>query len=82
VDAEVIDVKQWVVDDGFSWALNRPTREPFEIFTTRDVINARWLLGGEAFSRMLDLIAEAWHGIPQLHQSVHLLWHGSVRQDL
>ena len=63
-DAEIIDVKQRVEDAGFSWALDRPTGEPFEISTTRAVINAYRLPGGAAFSRMLGLIAGAWHGTP------------------
>ena len=56
-DAEIIDVKQRIEDAGFVWALDRPTGEPFEIATTRAVINAYRLLGGAAFSRMLGLIA-------------------------
>jgi hypothetical protein len=63
-NAEIIDVKQRVEDAGFTWALDRPTGEPFEISTTRAVINAYRLLGGAAFSRMLGLIAGAWHGTP------------------
>jgi hypothetical protein len=63
-NAEIIDVKQRVEDAGFAWALDRPTGEPFEISTTRAVINAYRLLGGAAFSRMLGLIAGAWHGTP------------------
>ena len=63
-DAEIIDVKQRVEDAGFVWALDRPTGEPFEISTTRAVINAYRLLGGAAFSRMLGLIAGAWDGTP------------------
>ena len=63
-DAEIIDVKQRIEDAGFVWALDRPTGEPFEIATTRAVINAYRLLGGAAFSRMLGLIAGAWHGTP------------------
>ena len=63
-NAEIIDMKQRVEDAGFTWALDRSTREPFEISTTRAVINAYRLLGGAAFSRMLGLIAGAWHGTP------------------
>lgn len=63
-NAEIIDVKQRVEDAGFVWALDRPTGEPFEISATRAVINAYRLLGGAAFSRMLGLIAGAWHGTP------------------
>ena len=63
-NAEIIDVKQRVEDAGFVWALDRPTGEPFEVEATRAVINAYRLLGGAAFSRMLGLIAGAWHGTP------------------
>ena len=63
-NAEIIDVKQRIEDAGFTWALDRPTGEPFEIAATRAVINAYRLLGGAAFSRMLGLIAGAWHGTP------------------
>ena len=63
-NAEITDVKRRVEAAGFTWALDRPTGEPFEISTTRAVINAYRLLGGAAFSRMLDLIAGAWHGTP------------------
>jgi len=54
-DAAIIDVKRRVEDAGFVWALDKPTGEAFEIATTRAVINAYRLLGGEAFSRMLGL---------------------------
>lgn len=63
-DAEIIDVKQRVEDAGFVWALDKPTGEAFEISATRAVINAYRLLGGAAFSRMLGLMAGAWHGTP------------------
>lgn len=63
-NAEIMDVKQRIEDAGFVWALDRPTGEPFEISTTRAVINAYRLLGGAAFSRMLGLIAGTWHGTP------------------
>lgn len=64
-DAAMLDVKRRVEDAGFVWALDRPTGEPFEISATRAVINAYRLLGGEAFSRMLELIAGTWHGTPK-----------------
>jgi len=63
-DAAIIDVKQRLEDAGFVWALDKSTGEPFEISATRAVISAYRLLGGEAFSRMLGLIAGAWHGTP------------------
>lgn len=42
---------------------NRPAG-PFEIVPIRALINAHHLLGGEAFSRMLSLMAGAWQGAP------------------
>lgn len=64
-DAAIIDVKQRVEDAGFVWALDKPTGEPFEIAATRAVINAYRLLGGEAFTRMLGLVAATWQGTPK-----------------
>ena len=49
---------------GFVWALDKPTGAPFEVEATRAVINAYRLLGGAAFSRMLELTARTWHGSP------------------
>ena len=46
------------------WALGEPTGEPFEIAPIRALINAHQLLGGEAFARMLSLLAGAWQGTP------------------
>ncbi len=63
-DAEVIEIKRLLEGAGFVWALDRPTKEPFEIEATRAVINAYRLLGGAAFSRMLELLAKAWRGTP------------------
>ena len=63
-DAEIIEIKRLLEDAGFVWALDKPTKEPFEIEATRAVINAYRLLGGAAFSRMLELIARAWRGTP------------------
>ena len=63
-NAEITDVKCRVEDAGFTWALDKPTGEPFEIEATRTVINAYRLLGGAAFSRMLSLLAKTWRGAP------------------
>ena len=63
-DAEIIEIKRLLEGAGFVWALDKPTGEPFEVEATRAVINAYRLLGGAAFSRMLGLIAGAWHGTP------------------
>ena len=61
---ELIEVNQLLEDAGFIWALDKPTGKDFEIGSTRTVINAYRLLGGAAFSRMLYLLAETWHGQP------------------
>ena len=63
-DAEIIEIKRLLEGAGFVWALDKPTGEAFEIEATRAVINAYRLLGGAAFSRMLELAARTWHGSP------------------
>ena len=63
-DAEIIEIKRLLEGAGFVWALDKPTGEPFEVEATRAVINAYRLLGGAAFSRMLELTAQTWHGSP------------------
>lgn len=57
-------VKQTVVNRliGFAWALDKPTNAAYEIIPTRAIKSAYKLLGGPAFSRMLELMAGAWHG--------------------
>ncbi len=57
-------IKRLLEDAGFVWALDKPTGEAFEVEATRAVINAYRLLGGAAFSRMLELTARTWHGAP------------------
>ena len=63
-DANILEVKRLTEDVGFIWALGEPTGEPFEIAPVRALINAYQLLGGEAFARMLSLLAGAWQGTP------------------
>jgi len=63
-NAEITEIKRRLEDAGFTWTLDKPTGEPFEIEATRTVINAYRQLGGAAFSRMLDLIVRTWHGAP------------------
>ena len=63
-DARIMEIKCLVEDVGFVWALGEPTGEPFEIAPIRALINAHQLLGGEAFARMLSLLAGAWQGAP------------------
>ena len=63
-DAEIIEIKRLLETAGFVWALDKPTGEAFEVEATHAVINAYRLLGGAAFSRMLELTARTWHGAP------------------
>ena len=63
-DAKVTEVKRLVEEVGFTWALDEPTGEPFEIAPVRTLINAYQLLGGEGFARMLSLLAGTWQGTP------------------
>ena len=63
-DANIMEVKRLTEGVGFIWALGEPTGEPFEIASVRALINAYQLLGGEAFARMLSLLAGAWQGMP------------------
>ena len=63
-DARIMEIKCLVEDVGFVWALTEPTGEPFEIAPIRALVNAHQLLGGEAFARMLSLLAGAWQGTP------------------
>lgn len=63
-DAKIMEIKCLVEEVGFVWALGEPTGEPFEIAPIRALINAHQLLGGEAFARMLSLLAGAWQGTP------------------
>lgn len=61
-DAAVLDIDKRIEDAGFTWALDKPTNAAYEIIPTRAVKSAYKLLGGPAFSRMLELMAGAWHG--------------------
>ncbi len=61
---EIIDVYERIEAAGFVWSLDEPTDEEYEIVATRALINAYRLLGGDAFSRLLLLIGETWHGSP------------------
>ena len=63
-DAKVTEVKRLVEEVGFTWALDEPTGEPFEIAPVRTLINSYQLLGSEGFARMLSLMAGAWQGTP------------------
>ena len=61
-DAEMLDIDQRITDAGFTWALDKPTGAAYEIQPTRPIISAYHLLGGPAFSRMLNLLSSTWQG--------------------
>lgn len=61
-DPTVIDIKQRIERAGFTWALDKPTGVTYEIKPVRAVMDAYAQLGAPGFSRMLGLIAGAWHG--------------------
>lgn len=63
-DAEILEIKRLVENNGFEWALGKKFGEAYEITVTRSLINAYRFLGGAAFSRMLCLIAGTWRGAP------------------
>lgn len=63
-DPEIIDINRRIEEAGFVWALDEPTGEAYEIEATRSLMNAYRFLGGEAFSRLLALLASTWHGTP------------------
>ena len=63
-EMEDMEIKRLAENVGFVWALEEPTGEPFEIAPIRALMNAYQLLGGDAFSRMLSLMAGAWQGTP------------------
>ena len=66
-NAEISAVKKLVEDCGFTWALNRKTGRTGEITATRAILNAYRLLGGAAFTRLLELLHATWNGS---HQSL------------
>lgn len=61
-DPSIIDIKQRIERAGFTWALDKPAGVTYEIKPVREIINAYQKLGGHTFSRMLGLMAGAWHG--------------------
>ena len=63
-DPKMLEISRLVEAAGFTWALDTQTGEAFEISTVRTLVRAYELLGGEGFSRMLTLLAGAWHGTP------------------
>ncbi len=61
-NAEVREIRSLIEQNGFTWVMGKKCNKSHEIAATRAVINAYQLLGGAAFSRMLDLLNRVWHG--------------------
>lgn len=61
-DPAIIDIKRRIERAGFTWALDKPTGVTYEIKPVRAIIDAYGKLGALSFSRMLGLMAGAWHG--------------------
>lgn len=61
-DPNVLDIKQRIERAGFTWALDKPQGIAYEIKPVRAAIMAYEKLGAPGFSRMLGLLAGAWHG--------------------
>ena len=61
-DDEIAEIKRLLEREGFIWALNKRGGKAYEITATRGVINAYRALGAPAFSRMLRLLNDTWHG--------------------
>lgn len=72
MDAEATEIRRLVEGAGFRWALGKKSGREHEIVATRAVINAYRLLGGDAFSRMLTLLGQTWHGAPHSLNAVVL----------
>lgn len=64
-NAELMEIKRLVEANGLIWTMEEPTGAPYEIGVVRTLINAYRLLGGAAFSRMLFLMVNTWHGVPK-----------------
>lgn len=64
-DPETSEIRQLVENCGFVWALGKSKGRTGEIVTTRALVNAYRLLGGAAFTRMLQLLWDAWEGDPR-----------------
>lgn len=64
-DAEITEVKRLVESAGFVWALSKSKGKTGEIVSTRALVNAYRLLGGQAFSRLLSLLWDTWQGDPR-----------------
>lgn len=62
MDPEAMEILRLVEECGFTWALGRKHGKTGEIVSTRALVNAYRLLGGETFTRMLCLLQETWQG--------------------
>lgn len=63
-DPETTEIRNLVENCGFVWALGKTHGKTDEIVTTRALINAYRLLGGAAFTHMLNLLWDIWQGDP------------------
>ena len=61
-NAELNDIDKRIREQGFYWATDKSAYGDNRIKATCAVIEAYRLLGPEAFSRMLGLLRETWHG--------------------
>ncbi len=64
-DPETSEIRQLVENCGFVWALGKSKGKTGEIVTTRALVNAYRLLGGAAFTRMLQVLWHTWEGDPR-----------------
>lgn len=62
VDAEISAIKTIVESCGFIWALREKGGNVGEITATRATINTYRQLGSAAFTRMMRLLRDTWHG--------------------
>lgn len=65
MDAEVTEIRRLTENCGFIWALGKSHGKTGEIVSTRALVNAYRLLGGASFTRMLQLLWDAWEGSPR-----------------
>lgn len=61
-DAEISEIKRIVESCGFIWALREKGGNVGEITATRATINTYRQLGSAAFTRMMRLLRDTWHG--------------------
>lgn len=64
-DPETMEIRSLVENCGFVWALGKHSGKTGEIVTTRALVNAYRLLGGAAFTHMLNLLWDTWQGDPR-----------------